>query len=338
LLPDLPPETIQETVQDFVRQWNEANPKAPVSPEAEEGAVPQMAAEFIEEWNALHPDFPIDLDLPDNASEVIEEQLGDVDASVEVDLATGDIDPGAQEIMDAEDKSITTTANLAEGTTNPEGKKTRDVVSKKVTTTMNLAEGTTNSEGKKTRDVVSKKETTTMNLAKGTTDLNAEKTRDAVDQTVTTSVKLAKSGWTSLGGFVGTALTVLTALSVNQKASDPEALKALSSGKIATGADTGEDPVHHADLCRIRRNEGTALGHDHQQCRLPDIGGFTCHIRPGQQHHPVAVAVEMAIVGNEAARSKHLLHHRMAAAVDDQPVIIADPGPDVGIYPGALTQ
>ena len=55
----------------------------------------------------------------------------------------------------------------------------------------------------------------------------------------------------------------------------------LSARQIIRRADAGEDPVHNTDLCRFRGHEAPDLRHEDDQGGLSHIGGFTGHIRSG---------------------------------------------------------
>ena len=124
MLPDLPPEAIQGAVQDFVRQWNEAHPKAPVSLEAEEGSVPQMAAEFIQQWNKEHPNAQIDVNLPGDTGSKVQKQWDNLDPDLQADA---DIDPNfdfdawSEECDEAFGKpfEVDATANVEAGKIDP---------------------------------------------------------------------------------------------------------------------------------------------------------------------------------------------------------------------------
>ena len=113
---------------------------------------------------------------------------------------------------------------------------------------------------------------------------------------------------------------------------------ALPAGEVVGGPDPGEDAVHQPDLRRLRRNERAHLRHDDQKSGLPDVGGFAGHVRTGDDHHPVAVAVEQAVVWDEIFRAEQRVEHRMASAADDQPVVLEDARPAVVMKPCTFSQ
>ena len=53
--------------------------------------------------------------------------------------------------------------------------------------------------------------------------------------------------------------------------------------------DARENAVHQSNSCGIRRHERTHLRHQHNQCGLPQVGGFTGHIRSGDDAHDLTL-------------------------------------------------
>jgi len=94
--------------------------------------------------------------------------------------------------------------------------------------------------------------------------------------------------------------------------------RGLAGGQIVRGSDAREDAVHHADARRARRDEAAHLRHQHNESNLPHIGGFTGHIRAGQNGNAVRAAVERRVVRDEQRILEHLLHDGMAAVCDMQ--------------------
>ena len=77
---------------------------------------PEKSDNWEQEWDELVGDeIPVAVDptLPDNAGQVIEDEWAaqGADLEAEVDLTKGNVDPGAQEIIDAEDKDVSVNAN-----------------------------------------------------------------------------------------------------------------------------------------------------------------------------------------------------------------------------------
>ncbi len=91
------------------------------------------------------------------------------------------------------------------------------------------------------------------------------------------------------------------------------------AGQIVAGADAREDAVHHAETRRTSRNKRAHLRKDDDQRRLPQVGRFAAHVRPGQQKNCVRGCVQVKIVGHKAlaAASQFLLLDHGMAAFDD---------------------
>ncbi|MNQ03551.1 hypothetical protein D3C85_162540 [compost metagenome] len=87
-----------------------------------------------------------------------------------------------------------------------------------------------------------------------------------------------------------------------------------TTGQVVARADTGEDAVDQRQLAAFRRDEAADMGQQHDQRGLPHIGGFTAHVRPGDDQH-ARVVVEAQVVGHEG-RGQHLFDHRMTALLD----------------------
>ena len=90
----------------------------------------------------------------------------------------------------------------------------------------------------------------------------------------------------------------------------------LAAGQIVGSTDTGKDPVHQSDVCLPGRHKGTNLRHQHDQSRLPHVGGLAGHIRPGDDTDPVILLIQIRVIGHKHIMCDHLLHHRMPALFD----------------------
>ena len=114
---------------------------------------------------------------------------------------------------------------------------------------------------------------------------------------------------------------------------------ALAARQVVGRADARENPVDQPELHRLGRNERSHLREHHQQRSLPDVGRFAGHVRPGDQHHAVAVAVEQTVVRHEFLAAGHRgVEHRVPPALDDQPVVLENAGPVVVVKPGTFGQ
>ena len=90
----------------------------------------------------------------------------------------------------------------------------------------------------------------------------------------------------------------------------------------------------------IGRHERTHLRQDHDQRRLPQIGGFAAHVGPGDDGDQAGGGVEVEIVGDEAAGIvlRQALDHRMAAGHDAHFAVVGKARARVAILRGHLRQ
>ncbi|MBR4711086.1 MAG: hypothetical protein IKP10_03570 [Clostridia bacterium] len=167
-----------EDEAEIIRQINEAistgletgNFTFPVGLDVEPETVISASMEFVQLWNNAHPEAP-----------------------VYYNVETGKVEPLAKEIMEDEDKTVTTTENLANGKQDASALKTRDDKDSTVTHKEDLKIGKEDKSAIKTRDAQNKTVTTTEGLAKDTKNWNsdADKALNASDTsaTLTQSVK-----------------------------------------------------------------------------------------------------------------------------------------------------
>ena len=87
----------------------------------------------------------------------------------------------------------------------------------------------------------------------------------------------------------------------------------LAGSQVIAGADTGEHSVHNAQSCAASRDERAHLRHQHDQCHLPHVGGFTGHVRAGDDGHLVVLAAKECVVGHKEGIFEHHFHHGMAS-------------------------
>ena len=176
---------------------------APVGLGVSDEAIEAARQNFIERWNREHPEAPIDPTLPDNAGQVIEDEwaASGAELETEVDLTKGEVDPEAQNILDAEDQTVTTEANLEAGTIDPDAKLGVGAVSKTVTTKESLVNGTIDADAKTGVAATDKTVTTKTNLSQGTIDATAQGILGTQDKTVTATVDLDKGEPATVDGL-----------------------------------------------------------------------------------------------------------------------------------------
>ena len=78
------------------------------------------------------------------------------------------------------------------------------------------------------------------------------------------------------------------------------------------------------------------MGHQRDEGDLPHVGALAGHVRPGDDEHPLAVAVHVGVVGHKALVLQGLLHHGMAAVEDVEGAVLGDGGPHVVVLHGGL--
>ena len=87
----------------------------------------------------------------------------------------------------------------------------------------------------------------------------------------------------------------------------------LPGGHVVRRADAGEDRVYHTDFRRLRGYKAADLRHQHDQRDLAHIGGFTGHVRAGDDRDAVFLLIELHIVRHKGRAVEHLFHHGVAA-------------------------
>ena len=98
--------------------------------------------------------------------------------------------------------------------------------------------------------------------------------------------------------------------------------RGLARRQIIGGANPGENGVHHAHFAGFCRHKAADLRHQRNQRVLPHVGGFTCHVRAGEQNGAVFAAVHFGIIGHKQAALQHLLNHRVAALFNHQHIAV----------------
>ena len=82
--------------------------------------------------------------------------------------------------------------------------------------------------------------------------------------------------------------------------------RTLSAGQIVGSAHTGENPVHNPDFRFVRRHETADLRHQHNERRLPHIGGLSRHIRARDNGNAAGSVIQIGIIGNKHIIGNHL--------------------------------
>ncbi len=97
-----------------------------------------------------------------------------------------------------------------------------------------------------------------------------------------------------------------------------------AGGEIVRCSDAGEDTVDGADAGAVGGDEGTDMGQQHDQRGLAHVGRFTAHVGAGDDQHP-PLPLQPDRVGDKGI-CHHLLHHRMAARLDDDLILVDEGG------------
>ena len=90
----------------------------------------------------------------------------------------------------------------------------------------------------------------------------------------------------------------------------------LTAGQIIRCAHAGKDPVADSDIGILCRHKASDLRHKNDQGHLPHVGGFSRHIRSGDNGNPVLPVIQGGVIGHKQVIPHHLFHHRMAAVLD----------------------
>ena len=68
--------------------------------------------------------------------------------------------------------------------------------------------------------------------------------------------------------------------------------------------DSGQDGIHHRQMCDVRGDKGTDLCHDGNHSQLPDVGTFAAHVGSGDDDEATA------------KRKKEIRHSLFIACID----------------------
>ena len=97
----------------------------------------------------------------------------------------------------------------------------------------------------------------------------------------------------------------------------------LAAIEVIRSADAGKNAVGQGDIRRGGGHKAAHVGHEHDQGYLTHIGGFTRHIRPGDNHHAVLI-VQVRIIGHEHCAAKPFFDDRVASIDDFVAPLIVD--------------
>ena len=97
-----------------------------------------------------------------------------------------------------------------------------------------------------------------------------------------------------------------------------------AGGEIVRCSDAGEDAVDGADAGAVGGHEGADMSQQHDQCGLAHVGRFTAHVGACDDQHP-PLPFQPDGVGDKGI-AHHLLHHRMAARLDQDLILIDEGG------------
>ena len=112
----------------------------------------------------------------------------------------------------------------------------------------------------------------------------------------------------------------------------------IAAGEFVGGADPAENPVDLADPGRGGRHPASQMGEQRDEGDLTDIGGFSGHVRAGQQGDLLARRSQARVVGDEGTGAgtaqQHTFYDGMPALFDLEDIRIVDHGPDPVRFPG----
>ena len=92
----------------------------------------------------------------------------------------------------------------------------------------------------------------------------------------------------------------------------------LAAGDVIGKPRPGEYSVNNADSGLIGRNEAPDLRHQHQDGGLPDVSGFTGHVRSGDDHYLTLGIRKIDVIRDEPAGTKRRFDDRVATGLDLQ--------------------
>src|SRR5437588_701820 len=76
----------------------------------------------------------------------------------------------------------------------------------------------------------------------------------------------------------------------------------LAASKIITCTNPRKKLIYYANMRLNCRNKGANLRKNNNERDLPNIGGFTCHIGPCNQHEIFLFAIQRDVIGNKLAK------------------------------------
>ncbi len=92
--------------------------------------------------------------------------------------------------------------------------------------------------------------------------------------------------------------------------------RALTGRDIILCPDPGEDAIDDADAGLVGGNERADLGHQRDQCHLPQPRTLAGHVRAGQDDDLVGIGIEQGVVGHVLAGWEYALDHGMPPGND----------------------
>ena len=92
----------------------------------------------------------------------------------------------------------------------------------------------------------------------------------------------------------------------------------MTASKIIAGSYSAEYAVNNADTSRPSWNIGADLGHQDNECNLPDIGGLTGHVGTGDNKKAGVLMVQRGVIRNEFLLHQSLLEDWMPTVDDFQ--------------------
>ena len=98
----------------------------------------------------------------------------------------------------------------------------------------------------------------------------------------------------------------------------------LTSREVVVGADAGEDAVGEAESHGFGGDETAGLGKEGEEGDLADVGGFSSHVRAGDDGEFLPVRAKVCVIRNKARAFGLLVQDGVASIADFQNIRVVD--------------